>query len=281
MVSVNNVQIIIQLQSPAFTGSDYKTGAETLFRRLKFVTEDGKLEEIPYISGNELRGQLRRLIVRDFLKTVGYEVKSIRLYHALYSGGVLEEIEESTTPYLDIELRRKIRKWIIPISLLGFAIGNQVIEGKVKVMHVLPICRELKPYLPDEVINKYSNFVERSFYEYLDWTFHTRHAEERRARQEEPTIQMIYRFEVLIPGTLLYTELICDDCNEIELSCLARMINLWQKHPFIGGKSSTGYGKIKFIEIKSDFTLDDSKYMQFINQNKNEIVKILQELDRS
>ena len=279
MVSINIVKIIFQLQTPTFHGGDEKTGSETLFRRLKFII-DNKIEEVPYISGNEIRGQLRRLTMRDFLKLVNYEVKSLRLYHSLFSGGVLEEIEEKSTPQLDIEFRRKVRKYLIPVSLFGFAYGNQVIESKLKVMHALPICKELREYLPEDIISKYSSFVNKSFYEYLDWTFHTRHAEERKVSEEEPTVQMLYRFEVLIPGTLMYSEIVCDDCNEIELSCLARIIELWKKHSFIGGKSSTGYGKVKFIEVNSDFTLNSSKYIQYINQNRNEILKIIQELDR-
>lgn len=280
MSSVNIVKIVFQLQSPTFHGSDEKTGSETLFRRLKFILDDGRIEEVPYISGNEVRGQLRRLTMRDFLKLVGYEVKSLRLYHALFSGGVLEEVEEKSTPQLDIELRRKIRKYLIPVSLFGFAILNQVIESKLKVMHALPICRELKNYLPEDIVSRYSSYVQKSFYEYLDWTFHTRHAEERRVSEEEPTVQMLYRFEVLIPGTLMYIEIVCDDCSDVELSCLARIVKLWQNHPYIGGKSSTGYGKIKFIEIHSDFEMNDSKYIQYIQNNKNEILNILKELDK-
>jgi len=278
---VNIVKIVFQLLTPAVHLGDYKTGSEQLFRRLKFVLSNGRIEEVPYISGNEIRGQLRRLIFKDFLKLVGYEPRE-RVFRSFFEGGVLEEIEEKSTPQLDIELRRKIRSLITPASLLGFAWRNQVIEGKLKVMHALPLCRELVDYLPDDIVNthSYKQFLEKSFYDYLDRTFHTRHAEERRSSPEEPTVQMIYGFEVLIPGTVMYTELICDDCNEIELSCLARMIKLWNQHPFIGGKSASGYGKIKFLETKPDFTLDDSLYLTFIREKKNEILKILQELDR-
>lgn len=289
MSSVHIVQILMQLVSPAHTGSDLKTGSETLFRKLKFIVGN-RIEELPYISGNEVRGQLRRMIMRDFIKMVGYEIRSLRLYHALFSGGVLEEVEEQSVPMLDIELRRKIRKYIVPASLLGLAIGNQVVEGKLKVMHVLPVCRELSEYLPEWVVRGYEHHATRSCYEYLDWTFHTRHAEERRTSAEEQAVQMIYRFEVLTAGALLYTELVCDDCNDVEISCLSRMIKLWQLRPYVGGKSATGYGKVKFVNIRTraltadgeegEFALDDSKYREFVMKNKDYIVKVLQELDR-
>jgi len=279
MISINVVKVVLQLQSPTFHGGDLKTGSETLFRRLKFIVND-KVEEVPYISGNEVRGQLRRLLMRDLLKRLNYEVKSLRLYHSLFSGGVLEELEEKSAHSLDIEFRRRVRKLLPPVSLLGLAYRNQVIEGKLKVMHALPICRELVDYLPSDIVSKYSSYAGKSMYEYLDWTFHTRHSEERRVSEEEQAVQMLYRFEVLVPGTLLYTEIICDDCSEIELSCLSHMIDLWKQHPFIGGKSSTGYGRVKFIEVTKDFNIDSKLYLEFLEKNRDEIVKLLQELDK-
>ncbi len=275
------IRLVLRLESPAFHGGDYKTGSETLFRRLKFLTENGDIIEIPYISGNEIRGQLRRITMRDFLRRVNYEVKSLRLYHSLFSGGVLEESTSSSeTPHLDVELRRRIRKMLVPVSLFGFAYRNQVVEGKLRVMHALPICREIRDYLPSDIVSRYTAHAERSIYEYLDWTFHTRHAEEKRVSEEEQAVQMLYRFEVLIPGTLLYTEIICEDCNEVERSCLAHMIELWKSRPFIGGKSSTGYGKVRFIHIDKNFSEDTSLYLKFIEDSKSEIVKLLQQLDR-
>ena len=276
MPRTNRARIMIQLLSPAVHLGDEKTGAEALFRRLKFVVGN-EIVEVPYISGNELRGQLRRVVMKDFLELAEYEVKSLRLFHSLFSGGVLEEIEEKATPQLDIELRRKIRSLMPPVSLFGLAIANQVIEGKLKVMHILPICKELADYLPSDIVTA---VPMRSLYDYLDWTFHTRHAKERRANTEEPAVQMLYRFEVLIPGTPMYTEIICEDCNEVELSCLARAVELWRQRPFIGGRSSSGYGKIKFVKIDTDFPLDSSKYIEFVKRNKADIQKVLSELDK-
>ena len=41
-------------------------------------------------SGNAIRGILRRLLMRDMCERLNYEVKSAKMHHALFTGGVLE-----------------------------------------------------------------------------------------------------------------------------------------------------------------------------------------------
>lgn len=276
---LDRVRLAFRLTAPLFHGGDLKTGSETLFRRLKYFV-DGRIEEIPYVSGNELRGQLRRVAMADMLSLAQYGLKNLRLYHALLSGGVLEEFEDSSSPQLDIELRKRVRSLIPHISLFGFAIRNQIFEGKLRVMHALPVCKELRDYLPEDVLERYPANAEKSYYDFLDWTFHTRHAEERRTSEDEQAVQMLYRFEVLIPGTVLYTEIQCDDCTDLELSCLARALNLFLRKGTLGGKSSTGYGQFRAEILESSFEFDDKKCTEHYEKHGEEIRKLLEELDR-
>jgi len=190
-------------------------------------------------------------------------------------------VQQETT--LDLELLRRIRRLLVPASLFGFAYKNQVFEGKLHVMHMLPICRELKDYLPTWVLDKFAEHASRSFYEYLDWTFHTRHAEVRARTESEEPVQMLYRFEVLIPGTLLYTSIVCEDCTDIELSCLIRILKLWTEYAHIGGKSASGYGRFKIVHAELTDGLknvSEDLYLRHVQDNRQEIVRLLQELDR-
>lgn len=277
MVRDHVVELAIRLVSPAFHGGDEKTGSEVLFRRLK-LWHRGKLVDVPFISGNAVRGVMRRLVFRDMLDRLGYTISSLKLYHALFSGGVLETLEEST-PAIDIELRKRIRSLIPPLSLLGTAIGNQVIEGKLKVMHMLPVCKETVDYHEDWVVTRFVDNAARSCYEYLDWVFHTRRAEEKRQAKDEQAVQMLYRFEVLVPGTILYTRMVCSDCNELELSALAHMLELFKSHGQIGGKPATGYGRFRIAEARGLDGLKPDAYLRHLEEKAKEITELLRDLE--
>lgn len=256
-------------KSPIFHGGDEKTGSETMLRRMKFFVGD-KIIEIPYISGNAIRGYLRRLVMQDLLERVGYEIKNLKFYHALFSGGVLETVEEKAGT-LDLELRKQIRDLLIPVSVFGFAYKNQVLEGKLVVGHALPICRELNDYLPEQ--------TDKSIYEFLDWEFATRHEDIKTEKKEkEPKVQMIYRYEVFIPGTKFYHHFVLMDTTEIEDSFFVHMLNLWNTRNFVGGRSSTGLGEVE-LRYNIDNLPSAKIYLDFIQNNKDKIVALLRRLD--
>jgi len=263
--------------TPIFHGGDEKTGQETLLRRMKWIVH-GKPEEIPYVEGNAIRGYLRRLIMEDFLNQVEYETKTPRLYHCLFAGGVLEEVSEQATGKLDLALRRNIRAFLPPLSLLGGSIANQAFSGKLVVGKALPVCAELNEYLP---VNS-----ELSIYTFLTFSFATRRAEREgpeqpqkkgKNKKENPTVQMIYRHECFVPGTKFYHWFTLLDTTEIEKSCFARMIRLWRERPYIGGRSATGSGEIK---IGYEIPYDEEPYLKFLKERKKEIQETLASLER-
>jgi len=262
--------------TPIFHGGDEKTGQETLLRRMKWIVH-GKPEEIPYIEGNAIRGYLRRLIMEDFLNQVEYETKTPRLYHCLFAGGVLEEVSEQATGKLDLALRRNIRAFLTPLSLLGGSIANQAFSGKLVVGKALPVCSELNEYLPVT--------SELSIYTFLTFSFATRRAEregpeqtqKKEKKQKNSPVQMIYRHECFVPGTKFYHWFTLLDTTEIEKSCFARMIQLWRERPYIGGRSATGSGEIK---IDYEIPYDEEPYLKFLKERKKEIQETLASLEQ-
>ncbi|MEM3480657.1 MAG: RAMP superfamily CRISPR-associated protein [Candidatus Korarchaeum sp.] len=271
------VEGVLVAVRPICHGGDEKTGMETILRRLKFSTRRG-LVEIPYISGNAIRGKLRRLVMRDFLELVGYQVRNPRLYHALFAGGVLEEVEEGESGKVDLELRRRVRFLIPPISLFGTSIGNQVFQGKLIVGHALPVCEELQEYLPESLRE------ERSIYEFLDFEFATRKEEEAfkesRKDPKEEKVQMIYRFEVFIPGTRFYHNFKLLETSDVEDSLFLRALDLWKASPYVGGRESAGFGEIRIdYRIPSSLEKKRGKYEDFVAERRNEIRMLLGELD--
>jgi len=270
--------------TPLHHGGDEKTGAVTMLRRIIYIV-DGEPMEVPYVEGNAVRGMLRRLIMQDLLDRVGFKPSKPRLYHTLFSGGVLEEVELQESGRLDLKLRRDVRTWIPPLSLWGGSIGNQAFAGKMNVGKALPICRELNAYLPQQSLV--------SFYNYLTFTFFTRRAEREmeiaeeekppepqpsdRFKKEEPTVQMKVEVEVFAPGTRLYHWFTLLDATPLEQSCFAHALDLWRDRPFLGGKSSSGYGEIR---IDYNIPYKAETYLAWLEENKGDVVKTLEALDK-
>jgi hypothetical protein len=97
-VIVYRITGILTALSPVFHGGSEKTGNVVLLNRLKFLV-NGRPTDVPIISGNQVRGRLRRLLSRDFLELAGYQLdlsqrKHQKLYHTLFAGGVLTAVEE-------------------------------------------------------------------------------------------------------------------------------------------------------------------------------------------
>jgi len=276
---IHRIEGVLTALSPIFHGGNEKTGSTVLLNRLKFIV-NGKPVDVPIVSGNSVRGRLRRLLTRDFLENAGYVMdlaqKSYqKLYHTLFTGGILTSVEEeSESGVIDLNLKSRIVRYILPLRLLGASYGNQMIEGRVLIGHLLPICKELKEYTG---INS-----DVSFYQLITHTFQTRRDDLRVAteRDDDETVQMIIDYECFAPGTRFYHEIILTTTSEsesIDLSTLHRAIELWKQVPTIGGKGSIGFGKLR-IEYKWPKDVDDKPYLEFIKKNKDEIQKALDEL---
>jgi CRISPR/Cas system CSM-associated protein Csm3 (group 7 of RAMP superfamily) len=270
---------ILTALSPVFHGGNEKTGAVVLLNRLKFII-DGKPTDVPIVSGNQVRGRLRRLLTEDFLELSGYKMdlsqkKHQKLYHTLFAGGVLTEAEEESG-VIDLNLKFKIVKYVLPLRLFGCSYANQMIEGRLLVGHLLPVCKELKEYIGIE--------SELSFYQLITRAFQTRRDELRDTKQskeeEDTTVQAIVEYECFAPGTKFYHEIVLETTKQeesLDLSTLYRAVKLWQQTPYIGGKSSVGFGKLR-IDYSWLNKLNDSVYLDFVEKNKNKIVEVLNEL---
>jgi len=122
---------------------DEKTGSTPVLRTMTMWSEAlQKHVRIPLVSGNAVRGMLRRRLMRDMLDRLGLDEQNTpKLHHALFSGGLLESTEECTGE-VDIAFRKLVRDTIPPIGLFGTAIGNQMIQGSLLVEHAVPVARE-------------------------------------------------------------------------------------------------------------------------------------------
>ncbi len=260
--------------TPIYHGGDEKTGSTPVLRTITIYVDGIGEVPIPYISGNGIRGKLRRLIMKDFVDAIDYTITNTKVYHSLFSGGVLESTEE-TTGTIDLAFRKKVRDTIIPIALFGCAFGNQMIQGNLIVEHMWPICEEYKQYLPEEYQN--DPRASQPIRVFTDQSFITRrddlHAERK---EDEQAVQMKVDYECFVPGTKFYHRFILQVPDELQKSCFGRVMDLFEMMPYIGGKSSSGDGKI-LLNYKNK--PDASLYMEFLRDKKQDIVNLMQELE--
>jgi hypothetical protein len=260
---------ILVALSPIHHGGDEKAGNTQTIKRIAFMI-DGRKTMIPVISGNSIRGVLRRLIMADMLERLEYTLENIKVYHILFSGGSLESVE-SDAGYLNLETRRKIRETLPPLSLLGTSMGNQMPAGKLEVDFALPICAELAGFLPAQ------HQTDRSIYEVQDHDFTTRRDDLRADReQDERAVQMKVDFEILVPGTRFYHRFTLRDATDIERSALGQMLTLWQTRPHVGGKAAIGFGDIALEYV---ITPDPGLYLEWLDQNREKVIGQIKEME--
>jgi hypothetical protein len=278
------VEGTLTAQSEIHCGSTTeKTGINQLMHKKKYILSNGVKEKIPVVPGTSIRGILRRLLLRDFFQQLDYQPQTPRI-HYLLSGGALENVNAKDSGTINLELRRLIRNKLYPLSLVGGSLGNQAFEGKLKVMNAQLICKELNHMAPVQ--------SETSFREFIQWVGFTRHAERdisevvegnmRKGRkgtdEAEPTIQMKVNLECLAMGAQLWHSFCLVDSDGLEKSCFVRLIELWHERPFVGGKSSSGFGRLNLNYPTLKWS--SREYLECLKTNREEICGVLSRLDK-
>jgi len=218
-------------------------------------------DRVPYISGNSIRGILRRLVMYDFCQLVGIEKLEKNMYHQLFTGGNITD----STIYEDIAQREKYIAMCPMIGLFGSAIGNMTITGELKVGAMRPICKEHRT-------------GDISFWELLNTEFGVRRDDSKlerdikiiteSAKKEKPQ-QMKYEYEVFIKGTEFNHQFICVTHDELIESAFYHTLSLFKQTPFVGGASAIGNGHISL-----DYVVDSQQtalYLKYLQDSKAEI----------
>lgn len=228
------------------------------------LQETGGTEKVFVYSGNAWRGQLRDAAARYMLDKLGHDGEPARVgldtFSLLFSGGKIGGPQTN-----DIAQARKMRAAVPSIALFGGGVGNQILQGKLRVGNCYPLCREALPVLPE----RWQDVAAKI--EYADCTMEKEHSRRDDAKIEQtraylappiagllgdmgavkskkksdddaPPDQMRFRMELVTPGVRLATWIALDGASEVELGCLVSALHLWSTAPHIGGQSARGYG---------------------------------------
>lgn len=259
---------------------------------------------VPVISGNSVRGALRRLCMYDFYKQLGISDVFDAIYHMTNTGGIIEKAKEekiktkgveAVVPHQDevidtaaklwskikknlgvrsaigiedLDMRNKLIDLCPMIGLFGTAIGNQTIQGELRMGDMVPVCYE-------------NNTGEISYHNYLDTTFGTRLdseklenklniiSEEGKAKE---THQMMYQYEVFAKGTPFNHSIGCTSNKDLIVSAFWRMVRLFEQNPYVCAKSSVGKGEVDLSELISQIPEgSDQLYLDHLHKNTDYI----------
>lgn len=275
MNTVRDISGTYEAQAPISHGSDQDFGMEIRLRTLEMAVRNGGdvyHEDVPVISGNSLRGQFRDLLAEDFLDRISPDDDPVQvsdtLSAALYSGGSLERTAGAGK--LNRRMIHNIRDHIPPLSLLGTAIEDQMIEGRLDVGQLLPVAVETQSFTGRD--------ADHSVFEYVDKTFYTRQDDRVGGKQDdEDAQQMKYDVQVFIPGTRFHHDLtLRSGHTELEAACLGHALDLFEDRARVGGMASRGLGTVEF---EYDDRPDGDAYREWLTDNQADIREFVTDLD--
>lgn len=272
------ISISVELLSPLAHGSDTKAGNATLFRRRNTITETGRILNLPFYAGNAIRGQMRDLFADHLLSSLGLTPRkdnppvNIWFFHVLYAGGVLEE-QSKTMDGINKELGkhgslrtdglRRLRDMLPSLSILGSALGNKIIPGRIQVGDLRPSCLEWgNGKIPAAQL--------------MEWNFLTRREDHEGRNDDDKHTGMIANTECLKAGATLLGGIDIDNhALELERSALGCGLELLQNRGRLGADNRRGFGK---ADITISDLPDSKPYLNYLSDNKDKILNYLVEI---
>lgn len=268
------IKIKILCLSPLTHGSDIKSGNATLFRRMGVLTTNGSILSLPFYAGNAFRGQMRDLLADDFLRSIGLiprrDIPPVELwfFHALYAGGALQK-DNSAQKQINKHLGKRIlspegfhdfRDNLPALSLLGSALGNRILSGRVNFPDFRPSCKQ------------WGN-GDIDVAELFEWIFLTRREDHEEYNENSG---MIANTECLRLGTTLLGGIDPEGhISELEMSALGRGLELLSNNGYIGAQNRSGQGSVS-IEIEN--LPDSTMYINHLKNNQENIKNYLLEI---
>ena len=236
-----SIRAVMTLQAPLHH-SEFGGHKSNLVSTRKFpVIHEGQVQKVAAVSGNSLRGRMRRIVMRELMDRCGLAVGSSgydRIYAAVTNGGTLTGSDNNIQP----EAIRDLRAKCPPLSVFGSALYTHMLAGRRSVGICWPVCGVTVAkglVVTPGALNPSHLEEETSF---------VRLPEKEHQNSDATKVgPMPYTIEIMPAGTVLESEIrFQSDTTELEMSCVAWALD---RVDYLGGKSGIGLGR---LELRHD-----------------------------
>lgn len=250
LISPRAYRSVWTLTGPMHHGADEKHGNVSLFRRHRVHDPlTGKVAYVPFVSGNAIRGFWRDLVMDRWCKLIGLSTRILPVHraHALLAGGNVDKGADGAK--VNNAVRDAARSACPPWDLFAGCIDKQIMSGRARVCDAVLVCREnawlVHPVIAPEVpVEEFAAQLPVAA-EMTQLRLLTRQA--HRDIPMSDGVQMIANKEVLIGGyQMVHTLQIIglDGINPVTASCLADLLEQFQKTAYIAADAARGMGGI-------------------------------------
>lgn len=254
-------------------------GTITSFRREKIIQPDGRILKIPVLSGNNIRGALRRIgesLTRDALQYDGRI--NLAAAHVLEGGGALAKTSGHA---LEGERLHYLRSLLPHFSVFGGAAGARIHDGCAQNSHGRPLYHETAHILPEHArrhplikvfdatqIELYATQDNRNHHDYTqllhpdgvtvatapapleddaDLDFTTAGAIQVPVGEDDDqpdSTLLAYRVETLPAGTQLAVSFKITNASPLDADYYETVINTFLSEGQVGGRRRVGHGHL-------------------------------------
>jgi hypothetical protein len=276
---------------PCHHGADSKQGNFAAFRRapaIDFVT--GETVEVPFLSGNSVRGAWRDLAMKRTCELLGLDPRTLapNVSQSLFAGGTIES--GADTAKIDNRLRRRLRDLLPAWDLFGGNMSGQMMAGRLRVSDAVLVCKQNAwtvsrvacPGMPlAEVRDALKDAVELMAIRQL-----TRrdHPEYRGEDTESGSMQMITQTEVVIRDAQwvhrfsLYGN---EGVAPLTQSCMADLLEEFAAiGGWLGASGARGFGSVLVHGYQArelPALASSDLYADHVEKHKDELVALLGE----
>ena len=239
-------------------------GTITLLRRELITQTDGRLLHVPLVSGNTLRGRLRRVgeeLLRDVLNYEGQLHPAAA--HALRGGGSLAKT--SHEPLTGNRLQQ-LRELVPQIAVFGAAGGGTIIDGSLAVGKVTPHVLETNHTTGAESsvsaftatqIEAYTRQDDRGSHDFAGVTAHVTAVDPsvdlrfdddghpHTTTRRDVSQRMLFNIETFPVGTVFSTWLRLHRPTALELAFFLDVLDTFRGDARLGGRVAIGHGLVR------------------------------------
>lgn len=226
------------------------------FRKMTMIV-NGTAMDIPVISGNAVRGKMRRLLAREFFWLGGVQALNDKekdvLYAIMANGGALGKDQAVS---VDANGIRELREKMPLLSVFGAACYKYILQGMFNCGFAVINCAE-------------NGKGKLGIGDLMTEIGETHHIDRTMYNTEETGMKpMPYMTEAVCAGAEFDASIeFAPQTTETEKAAVYHGINLITT---IGGKSARGYGRVL---ITADEDIDDSPYLKALKNTDFEYVK--------